>query len=659
MSKAENSSDGPPRKVPRLDSEEDDSRQSCATTGGGSQSLDKEEASWAWAGTGLTSTRASGGNDMLSDSRYEGFQLLDEVHDGDEEDNDEPDGQDSEEDYEYDSEVPEEEIDALLEEGLPEEMKGPRKRKKDTVLGEGEDAPYDERQKVVLVEKGSNHFEVLPEGWVQVTHNSGMPVYLHKQSRVCTMSKPYFLGQASVRKHDIPLSAIPCFQYMKALEVENSSTEEIKESTDQEKSDQDDREQQRDEVPVENGIDSIKVASSGSRPSGCPASTGSLAAALALNTGKEGVAPPAALMVGNAKIETAVENLQQQSLDVTELREYCQKRFQFKSIKIIRFKSWAERRRFQKLNKKKDRPQLPEGTKLISLRRQEEDGAPAASSKKEWIMNPKGKSYVCILHEYVQHALKKQPKYVFKEVENAATPYAATIIINEMQYSTGYGSSKKQAKTEAAKATLEILLPELGEKIREESNTKGEADLSFFDEIRIEDPRVPELCNKTSELSPYSILLNCLQRNFGLNGANIDSRLVTQKNQKNEFVMTVGKHTVQVQCKNKKDGKQRASQAILQKLHPHISSWGSLLRLYGNRSMQTMREKKAEEQEITLLQSNATVNQPNTSIINKLKQEMLKLQEMKNSIQPIGKFLPPEDVALPSASGIDLNNVDL
>lgn len=75
---------------------------------------------------------------------------------------------------------------------------------------------------------------------------------------------------------------------------------------------------------------------------------------------------------------------------------------------------------------------------------------------------------------------------------------------------------------------------------------------------------MPELCNKTSELSPYSILLNCLQRNFGLNGANIDSRLVTQKNQKNEFVMSVGKHTVQVQCKNKKDGKQRASQAILQ-----------------------------------------------------------------------------------------------
>lgn len=31
-------------------------------------------------------------------------------------------------------------------------------------------------------------------------------------------------------------------------------------------------------------------------------------------------------------------------------------------------------------------------------------------------MNPSGKSYVCILHEYVQHALKKQPTYKFKEL---------------------------------------------------------------------------------------------------------------------------------------------------------------------------------------------------------------------------------------------------
>lgn len=47
--------------------------------------------------------------------------------------------------------------------------------------------------------KGENHFDILPEGWIEVTHNSGMPLYLHKATRVCSMSRPYFLGPGSVR----------------------------------------------------------------------------------------------------------------------------------------------------------------------------------------------------------------------------------------------------------------------------------------------------------------------------------------------------------------------------------------------------------------------------------------------------------------------------
>ena len=68
-------------------------------------------------------------------------------------------------------------------------------------------------------------------------------------------------------------------------------------------------------------------------------------------------------------------------------------------------------------------------------------------------------------------------------------------------------------------------------------------------------------------------------RNFGLGDKNVKYELKTMKHQRNEVVMTVGKHTVQVACKNKRDGKQRAAQAILQ-VHllqlPH-SSWHSLL----------------------------------------------------------------------------------
>lgn len=186
-------------------------------------------------------------------------------------------------------------------------------------------------------------------------------------------------------------------------------------------------------------------------------------------------------------------------------------------------------------------------------------------------MNPNGKSYICILHEYVQHALKKQPSYEFKELENAATPYAAIVSISDLRYGTGFGSSKKQAKSEAARETLEILIPEMRDKIVAEKKSNPSAygaqpykDLSVFDEIRIEDPRVTEFCNKTTEPTPHAILTTCLQRNFGLGEIKIDYQVHTGRRKLNEFTMTVGKHKKTVICRNKREGKQMASQAILQ-----------------------------------------------------------------------------------------------
>lgn len=74
-----------------------------------------------------------------------------------------------------------------------------------------------------------------------------------------------------------------------------------------------------------------------------------------------------------------------------------------------------------------ERPTLPDGTKLITFPVSSSNLAGSSGSAtgddssgqrppKHWIMNPSGKSYVCILHEYVQHALKKQPTYKFKEL---------------------------------------------------------------------------------------------------------------------------------------------------------------------------------------------------------------------------------------------------
>lgn len=45
--------------------------------------------------------------------------------------------------------------------------------------------------------------------------------------------------------------------------------------------------------------------------------------------------------------------------------------------------------------------------------------------------------------------------------ENAATPYQAAVYIGGMQYGVGYGSSKRQAKYAAARASIHILIPEM------------------------------------------------------------------------------------------------------------------------------------------------------------------------------------------------------
>lgn len=113
------------------------------------------------------------------------------------------------------------------------------------------------------------------------------------------------------------------------------------------------------------------------------------------------------------------------------------------------------------------------------------------------------------------------------------------------------------------------------------------------------------------------------------------------KHQKNEFTMTVGtKHSATVHCRNKREGKQRAAQAILAKLHPNVKSWGQLLRMYGRGSCKTPKEKKEEEQKITELQSTACANRPNHAILRKLNEEMQKLREVKVVIKNTLFFVP-------------------
>lgn len=413
-----------------------------------------------------------------------------------------------------------------------------------------------EKTKTVLKKRGQDYFEVLPEGWIEVTHSSGMPLYLHKQSRVCTMSKPYYLGEGSVRKHELPLSAIPCLQYRRDLQKE----------------------------------------------------------ALTGDTKTDSVG-----------LETVQDHKREKWLDADDVREYCEKLFEFVEIKIRKFKTWADRRKHNSIiREQRERPSLPNDTKLITC-----SSSGHALSKKEFVMNPAGKSFVCILHEFVQHKEKVQPRYIYKELENAMTPYSATAEINSVPYGIGYGKSKKDAKEEAARKTIEILIPGIKDITETNANKTGQSDssqdLKFFENIKIDDSRITELCSKAGLQSPYQILVECLKRNAGTCNTDIVHNVQLIKHHKNIYTMKVNEHEAKVECKNKREGKQKAAQVILQKLHPQVSSWGGLLLMYGRGSCKTPKEKKEEEQKITELQSTASPNTPNYAILNKLKEEMQKL----------------------------------
>ncbi|NXK85839.1 DGCR8 protein, partial [Formicarius rufipectus] len=499
-------------------------------------------------------------------------------------------------------------VDALLEEGL----RAPKTRRLDNEKYGGESdhqsdgetsvQPMMTKIKTVLKSRGRPPTEPLPDGWIMTFHNSGIPVYLHRESRVVTWSRPYFLGTGSIRKHDPPLSSIPCFHYKKMKENEE-------------------REQNNDITP--NGeVSPVKHLDKSSELD-CqteePDSTAADSGPLDDKDPAGGDAAQGALGQVKAKVEVCKD----ESVDLEDFRRYLEKRFDFEQVTVKKFRTWAERRQFNREMKRKqaesERPILPANQKLITLSVQD------APIKKEFVINPNGKSEVCILHEYMQRVLKVRPVYNFFECENPSEPFGASVIIDGVTYGAGTASSKKLAKNKAARATLEILIPDFVKQTSEEK-PKDSQELEYFNHISIEDSRVYELTSKAGLLSPYQILHECLKRNHGMGDTSIKFEVIPGKNQKSEYVMTCGKHTVRGWCKNKRVGKQLASQKILQLLHPHVKNWGSLLRMYGRENSKLVKQETSDRSVIEL-QQYAKKNKPNLHILNKLQEEMKKLAQ--------------------------------
>ena len=79
-----------------------------------------------------------------------------------------------------------------------------------------------------LIKRGlSAHFMPLPDGWVEIHHQSGMPVYYEKSTKSLTWSRPYSCyKQEIVRAHKAPISAFPCWEYRRALDEQMESLPE-------------------------------------------------------------------------------------------------------------------------------------------------------------------------------------------------------------------------------------------------------------------------------------------------------------------------------------------------------------------------------------------------------------------------------------------------
>ncbi|KAM9858094.1 microprocessor complex subunit DGCR8 [Aulostomus maculatus] len=526
--------------------------------------------------------------------------------------------------YSYEEEF-DNDVDALLEEGMPVPKKmrlaedkygGDSDHPSD---GEGGVQPMMTKIKTVLKSRGRPPTEPLPDGWIMTFHNSGIPVYLHRETRVVTWSRPYFLGTGSIRKHDPPTSSIPCLHYKKMKEQEekelngevapNAGRSPIKSSEEAAGEEQ----EGTSDAPVEERY-------------GVPASSLADGEGTTNHSQQGKDAPPCDTAQGAlGQVKAKVEVCKDESIELEDFRLYLEKCFDFEQVTVKKFRTWAERRQFNRDMKRKqaesERPILPANQKLITLSVQD------APTKKEFVINPNGKSEVCILHEYMQRVLKVRPVYNFFECENPSEPFGASVIIDGVTYGTGTASSKKLAKNKAARATLEILIPDFVKQTSEEKPVEAD-ELEYFNHISIEDSRVYELTNKAGLLSPYQILHECLKRNHGMGDTSIKFEVIPGKNQKSEYVMTCGKHTVRGWCKNKRVGKQLASQKILQMLHPHVKNWGSLLRMYGRESNK-MVKKESSDKSVIELQQYAKKNKPNLHILNKLQEEMKKLAKQR------------------------------
>jgi hypothetical protein len=151
-------------------------------------------------------------------------------------------------------------------------------------------------------------------------------------------------------------------------------------------------------------------------------------------------------------IQTNEEKLKETILTPEQIHEYCKKLFEFDVIKVKKFKTWGDRKKF--IRKSKQR-KFPENAKMLKIQTKTQKGI-----NKELNINMTNKTGLCILYEYASQVYKTNPRFEIQEKENPKDPFQAICYLNEKICGKGTGNSKKAAKNSAAEAALCVLIPD-------------------------------------------------------------------------------------------------------------------------------------------------------------------------------------------------------
>nr|AGW15599.1 pasha/DGCR8 [Nematostella vectensis] len=443
----------------------------------------------------------------------------------------------------------------------------------------------------------------LPDGWLALNHRSGGIIYLHRPTRVCTWSRPYHIGSGSVRKHDIPAAAIPCFHQMRSLACQspedsglppdkdnvlttlNTTWNENNGSTDDKVEDFSCVSPTETKSPEREELCALEEASP------CPDRT-KVSSAVDNSSYEMKIKDTCALNKQSQFKYNVFSKSGIELIDGDTLHSYLSNIFEFQNVTHEQEQNLccsSSQMNISETEVPAILESLPYSFKGVDVNNKQ---------PKEWVINPGGKTPVAILHEYAQRELKVKPEYSHTEGNNAATPFVAEVRISGMVYGKGEGASKRLAKQHAAETALEVLIPEVFNKISNHEITSEEHQI--FDKLKIDDSKVFEVTTKSGSLSPYHILQECLKRKQGVYQSTIDFKMKPEPDQRQHtYEITCAGHTATGFCKNKKIGRQLAAQAILKKLHPHIKTWGALLRIYSERPSSVVKKSPPEDQLLT------------------------------------------------------------